>query len=202
MWRSTILLFFIFLFTSCFQESHSPKPEGYPRLTFPERSGYKKFKRAQCPFTFKYPSYAKIVKDTASFDTLSPPHPCWFNIELSPLNGNIYMSFKSLQREGQKLGKVLSETHTLTFKHTVKAEYIDQVRLSVKKHDVYGIYYKVGGNAASPIQFFLTDSQNYFLRGALYFRNPPNADSLRPVVNFVKKDIKKIINTLQWKPIN
>jgi gliding motility-associated lipoprotein GldD len=64
---------------------------------------------------------------------------------------------------------------------------------------VSGICFKVGGNAATARQFFLTDSVKHFLRGALYFNATPNADSLKPVQDFLQKDIDHLINTLNWR---
>jgi gliding motility-associated lipoprotein GldD len=64
---------------------------------------------------------------------------------------------------------------------------------------VHGVYYDVGGNAASAVQFFATDSNKHYLRGALYFNVTPNADSLQPMVEFLSKDIEHLIKTLRWK---
>ena len=64
---------------------------------------------------------------------------------------------------------------------------------------VSGVFFKVGGNAATAKQFFLTDTTKNFLRGALYFNVTPNADSLKPVQDFLQKDIDHMINTFRWK---
>ena len=67
---------------------------------------------------------------------------------------------------------------------------------------VSGVFFRVGGNAATANQFFLSDTTANFLRGALYFDATPNADSLRPVQDFLKNDIEHLINTFKWKKIN
>ena len=64
---------------------------------------------------------------------------------------------------------------------------------------ISGIFFKVGGNAATAKQFFLTDSIHNFIRGALYFDVTPNADSLKPVQDFLQADMDHIINTFKWK---
>ena len=66
---------------------------------------------------------------------------------------------------------------------------------------VTGIFFKVGGNAATARQFFLSDTSTNFFRGALYFDVTPNADSLKPVLDFIQKDIDHLINTFQWHPV-
>ena len=65
-------------------------------------------------------------------------------------------------------------------------------------NQVYGLIYKIEGNAASPMQFFLTDSTHHFLRGALYIREVPNIDSLKPVIDFLEIDIIRLIETTSW----
>ncbi|NOZ45910.1 MAG: gliding motility lipoprotein GldD, partial [Chlorobi bacterium] len=65
--------------------------------------------------------------------------------------------------------------------------------------NVYGILYDIKGNAASSINFFVTDSTQHFLRGALYFNSKPNKDSLAPVVDFIRKDIVHLMETFKWK---
>ena len=55
------------------------------------------------------------------------------------------------------------------------------------------------GNAASPIQFYVTDSTRHFINGSVYFNVKPNYDSILPAVNYLEKDIKTFIGTLKWK---
>ena len=59
--------------------------------------------------------------------------------------------------------------------------------------------YKLEGNTASAIQFVLTDSTQYFFRGALYFNAAPNKDSIAPVLQFIEKDIIQLMETFKHK---
>jgi len=86
----------------------------------------------------------------------------------------------------------------MTYKHTTKATEIRDSLMKTPK-GLTGIFFQVGGNAATAKQFFVTDSVNHFLRGALYFDASPNSDSLEVVNNFLEQDMKHLINTLQWK---
>jgi hypothetical protein len=45
----------------------------------------------------------------------------------------------------------------------------------------------------------MTDSSRHFLRGALYFNTRVNNDSLAPAIEYMKKDIMHLINTMDWK---
>lgn len=194
----TGFLFFaiaIFVATGC-QQDYTPRERGYFRLSLPERGAYKTFQSDQCPFTFEYPSYSELQRDTVFLDTL-PENPCWMNLEMPDVNGTVFLSYKALRGKAD-LEKVIEDAHNLTYKHSIKAQYINPVSLHPHEN-VYGLYYDVGGNAASNVQFFVTDSQQHFIRGALYFRNAPNVDSIKPVLDYVKDDVAHLINTLQWK---
>lgn len=96
--------------------------------------------------------------------------------------------------------KFLEDSRTLAYKHTIKAEAIDETLIRRDKQHVHGIVYEIrGANTASSLQFFLTDSNNHFIRGALYFSVAPKNDSLAPVINFIKADVNHFINSFKWK---
>ena len=59
--------------------------------------------------------------------------------------------------------------------------------------------YEITGNAASNLQFHATDSTHHFIKGALYFYAKPNYDSILPAVEYIKKDILRLIESLEWK---
>jgi len=96
------------------------------------------------------------------------------------------------------LERLVEDAHKMAFKHTKKANYIDEIKID-NAHGVGGILYDLGGDAASNVQFFLTDSNRHFIRGALYFYSPPNADSMAPVLDYVKADVKQMLKTFEWK---
>lgn len=186
----------IFFCISCGQKTFVPKPTGYYKIVLPDHT-YQKFDCDGCPFSFEYPSYSKIVKDTVFFDTI-PENPYWMNIIFPSLNGTIYISYKEIDAR-HSLAKLINDAHTLTYNHSVKADYIDEGRISKPADHVYGILYNLGGNAASSTQFFLTDSVKNFIRGALYFNNVPNADSSAPVIEFLRRDMLHLIGSFKWK---
>ena len=57
---------------------------------------------------------------------------------------------------------------------------------------------EISGNAASQIQFHVTDSSKHFLKGSLFFYSKPNYDSILPAVEYIKKDMIQMLETLQW----
>ncbi|GEP93117.1 gliding motility-associated lipoprotein GldD [Chitinophaga terrae (ex Kim and Jung 2007)] len=173
----------------------TPKPRGYFKIRFPERK-YKKFDMPDYPYTFEYPEYANIVKDTSFFGE-APENPYWINVDFPSLNGKIYMSYKIIGGKNT-FSKLVDDAFKMTYKHTYKASYIDENAIHTN-NNVMGTFYEVGGNAASSKQFFATDSTRHFLRGALYFDATPNADSLAPVSKFLEEDMWHLVETLQWR---
>ncbi|HVX26390.1 MAG TPA: gliding motility lipoprotein GldD [Parafilimonas sp.] len=189
-----ILFFILFFLLSC-NSPYVPKPTGYFKIDFPQKK-YKAFDRAGYPYTFEYPVYANVIKDSTFFGD-STENPWWINIDFPQFSARIYLSYKVIG-EKYKLEKLLNDAFDLTNKHTVKATYIDDSAMTVTPN-VHGMYFKVEGNVATANQFFLTDSTKNFLRGALYFDATPNEDSLRPVNQFLVDDMKHLITSFRWK---
>ncbi|MBX2903676.1 MAG: hypothetical protein KF872_08980 [Chitinophagales bacterium] len=190
----TAIFLLVILLSAC-QPDFSPKPKAYPRVVFPER-GYTLFSPANCPYEFEIPAYAKAEEDTLYFNK-NIEGSCWYNIVLPDFNGVVNFTYKPIS-DTQKLEKLIEDAHKLSFKHTKRADYIDEVAIQ-NPNKVGGLLYEVGGNAASNVQFFLTDSIHHFIRGALYFNNEPNADSMKPVIDFVKEDLRVMLKTFRWK---
>lgn len=180
-------------FSSC-DSPYPPKPKGFFRIDLPEKS-YREFTSDVCPFRFQYPVYADIVRDSLFFDK-APENPCWLNIDFKELGGKIHLSYKEIN-EKNSLEKLIEDAHKLTFKHTSKADFIDENIVENGK-GASGILFEVGGNAASNAQFFLTDSAHHFIRGSLYFSSTPNEDSLAPVIRFVKEDMMLMMQSFEW----
>ena len=118
------------------------------------------------------------------------------NIVIKDLNAKIHLSYKNIH---QNLSVLLDDAHTLAYKHSIKADAINEKVFINHEKKVYGILYEIKGDAASSVQFFMTDSTDHYIRGALYFNTNPNKDSLAPVVQFLKTDIVHFIETLNWK---
>lgn len=189
--------YFLLLAISCLlscNSNYTPKRRGYFRIDFPQHE-YQSFDQPNYPFSFEYPVYAKIVKDSSFFDTI-PENPYWINVDFPRFNARIYVSYKQIGPN--KFDKLVDDAFKMTLKHTVKASSIDQSVIH-NPNGVGGIFFHVGGNAATAQQFFLTDTTRHFLRGALYFDTTPNEDSLAIVNNFLQQDLEYLIKTFKWK---
>jgi gliding motility-associated lipoprotein GldD len=170
-------------------EAIAPKPRAYFRINFPEKN-YVKYDSV-CPFTFERPTYSVMDKDRNE-----GAEPCWLNLNFPSFNGTLHLSYKAVNGNIQQY---LEDTYTLASKHQIKASGIEEKLIYRDSSHVYGLIYEIEGNAASAIQFYLTDSTKHFIRGALYFNEVPNIDSIAPVLAFVKTDIYKMIQTFEWK---
>lgn len=186
---------FLFLCLTACQSTFTPKPRGYFRIILPEKK-YQTFNEPGYPYAFEYPLYATIEKDTAFFGK-KPENPWWINISFPDFNGKIYLSYKIIG-DKYSLNQLVNDAYEMTYKNALKAESIVPEAFHIP-NGVSGLLYNVSGNAATAKQFYATDSVRHFLRGALYFYAPPNADSLQPVVRFITKDIWHLLETLKWK---
>ena len=178
---------------SCRPEVYTPKPRGYARMDTPQHA-YQDFSREGFPYSFEMPVYGFIQKDTASG---AADNPYSVNVDFPTLGGTLFLSYKTIDAM-HSLDKLLNDAHDMSYFHTKRADYINEPVFHTH-NGVHGVVYQVGGNSASAYQFFATDSTGHFLRGALYFNVTPNADSLKPVTEFLKRDIEHMLGTLRWQ---
>lgn len=179
----------VFFLISC-SETPAPKPRGYFRIDLPEK--HYRILDSIYPFRFEYPVYARISRDVNAPDEIN-----WINVDFPRFKGSLHLSYKPVNHD---LSTFTEDSHSLVMKHIPKASAIEEVRIENNQHHVFGLVYDIKGTgAASPYQFYVTDSTHHFLRGALYFNVIPNNDSLAPVIDFVKTDIQHLLETLEWK---
>lgn len=193
------LLFFlgsiIFLFSCNSHYQPEITRKGYFRIEFPEKK-YQVFDQAGYPYTFEYPVYSTVIKDTTFFDA-RPENDWWINIDIPRFGGRIYISYKEVEKNN--FDSLVNDGFKMAYKqHTDVSTGINDSVMRTP-NGVEGIYFSLSGNTATANQFFLTDSTRHFLRGALYFNAAPNEDSLGIVNDFLKKDVLHLINTLKWK---
>jgi gliding motility-associated lipoprotein GldD len=197
--KIALLIPVLLIFAAC-NSSHdySPKPRGYYRIVFPEKA-YQQF-NGPYPFSFIYPKYAIIEPDKNSQkkDKKLINMKYLLNMQFPQFNGTLHLSYESITSK-KVFNELTEDARTFAFKHTVKATSIDEGIIHNPDRKIYGIYYTIEGNAASSIQFFITDSVKNYLRGALYFNTTPRPDSIQPVLKFVKKDVDTMIKTFRWK---
>lgn len=191
---SLLLLLFAAIFNSC-NEDVTPKPKAYLSLEYP-KAIYKTEDITKMPFTFDRNVLGKNMRTkTLKASTKS----YGVNIEYPKLKGTIYLTYKAIENSPKHLTTFLRDAQNFTQEHTQKADVIEEFVYENPERKVYGMFYDVGGNAASQSQFYVTDSINHFITGSLYFYAKPNYDSILPAANYLQKDIKQIMESLAWK---
>lgn len=171
------------LIGSC-KEEVLPKPKGYLSLNYAP-ANYQEL-------TIKRP-YSFMVSDKAE---LKEEKNNWLKIRYPKLKASIDITYRPV--EGN-LKELLMESEKLVYKHAVKAEQIVPKDYINEEQQVFGSLHEITGNAASQIQFHVTDSTKNFIKGSLYFYTKPNYDSVLPAVAYIKKDIMKLMESLKWK---
>ena len=176
------LLVVVFGLFSCGDDA-IPKPKGHLALEYPNPI-YKKFD-PNCAYQFDVNQVGEIK--TAN---------CSFEINYPKMKATIYLTHKSVNND---LNNLLRDAQKLTYEHVIKADDIIEQPFVNGEKKVYGMFYQVGGNAATNAQFYVTDSVKNFVTGSVYFYAKPNYDSILPAAKYIQDDMRRIMETLEWK---
>lgn len=179
------------MLTACNKTDFMPKPRGFNRIVLPENEFVAL--PDSFPYYFEYSRHARILKDSSWI-----AEPYWIDIYYPNFEASIQVSYKPIKRSETLLKEYLATAYKLTSKHQVKAYAIDEVVLETALGKI-AVLAELSGEVPSQYQFFTTDSVTHFLRGALYFNTATQNDSLAPVIEFVRKDIVHLLNTLKWR---
>ncbi|MDB5271712.1 MAG: gliding motility lipoprotein GldD [Chitinophagaceae bacterium] len=179
------------LFSSCEEEAFVPKPKGYNKIDLPAHA-YQQLKEDH-PYTFEYSKYAEIRPDKSK---LAEPH--WIDVYYPEQQCFVQITYKDIKNNKQHFNEHIDDSHKLAIKHNVKAYSIDE-SINRTPKGYTATYFELEGEVPSQFQFYVTDSTEHFLRGALYFKTATRNDSLAPVIRYMKKDILHLINTLEFK---
>ncbi len=189
-----VLLALLTGFSGC-KEITVPRPRGYFRISLPEKQytsgGDSLFTGNNIPFTFEYPVYSVPGPDPKSSTGNG-----WYNIDFPRFRARIYLTYKTIDND---LPELIEQTYTMNIKnHISRADAINEQEIHNDTEKIYGILYDLKGNTATAIQFYVTDSTRNYLRGSLYFDAVTNADSLAPVIDFLREDVVHLLETLRW----
>ena len=189
--RHFLLIFVVFTLTASCSVDYSPKPKGFNRLDLPEQQ-YAHLPDS-FPYYFQISKAAKIYRDSSYI-----AERYWMDIFYPHITANIQLTYKSLNNDKKLLEELVNDSYKLTSKHQIKAYAIEESVLKTKTGKT-AVVAELEGEVPSQFQFFVTDSTDNFLRGALYFRTSTKNDSLAPAIEYMKLDIMHMLNTLEWK---
>lgn len=165
-------------------ETLTPRPVGYPRITFPPKC-YEWYDSIT-PFGFAKPVYAQVRRAVAApgYDLLFPGHAATLHL--------------TYYHRPWALDTMAEDARRMAYKHAVRADAIEEQFYADSASRVYAVLYRIRGQVASSVQFYAIDSAERYLRGALYFNRRPNIDSLAPAIEFFAEDVQHLIETLRW----
>lgn len=162
-----------------------PKPYGELRLEYP-KAQYQNFK-ADCPFSFQHSDFARVDQGK---------QPCWYYISYPKMNAKIFITYFPIKND---FDLHIKEAEKMVYEHTIKASAIETKSFAYPEKKVFGNFYELKGHSASNIQFFATDSTRHFVTANLYFNTRPKPDSLSPAIDYIKKDILRMLDTFEWQ---
>ncbi len=175
--------------SSCGEEQLTPKPPTYLRLELPEAS-YKTYKD-DCGYSFKLNNNYSVE--------MAPVQDKGFNchrrIQLGDLNGTVFFRFMKMEKPvAFYINNSIDEVEV----HQVKATNIKDKKIVRTQDRVFGTIFELHGDVATPFQFYLTDSTDQFVYAEVLFNCRPNYDSLKPSLEYLKKDLDTLLSTFQW----
>lgn len=177
-------LFLAIVVLGC-KEDPIPKPIGYFRIELPPDTTQSM--DMDCPYAFDVHAFT-LVREKKQ--------PCWIDIHYPHLRAMIQITYKPVNNN---IDTLLTDMHNLVFRHTVKADGIEEKKFFNDDAQTFGTLYKLHGDAATHTQFYITDSSTHFLRGVVYFDAVPNEDSLRPVNEYMYQQVTRLMETTRWK---
>jgi gliding motility-associated lipoprotein GldD len=186
--KTVLYLFLASYFYSC-SEAYIPRPYGYFRVDLPAHE-YRMVDTLDLPYRFELPKNVKLIGHSKGADRFS------IDLHYEKLNANIFCSYMPIKGN---LVNLLEDSRKFVYKHSIRADGISEKAFQNKERNVHGLLYDLKGNTASSVQFLVTDSAHHFFRGALYFNNVPNKDSITPMSNYIREDVIRIMETFEWK---
>jgi len=190
-----LVIFTCLLVSNCRQKDDSsdfvPKPKGYNRIDLPVVQ-YRQMTKNH-PFSFEYSTQAILKPDTVRW---AEPH--WLYVYYPAYKAMIQLTYKDLGGDKNKLSRLIDDAHKLAARHNQKAYSIQDLVLKTPSGKT-AMLMELDGEVPTYLQFYTTDSTKHYLRGALYFNTSLKNDSLAPVIDYLKKDVIKLLNTLKWK---
>ena len=192
--KSKVLSFFLIALSASCSSDYSPKPKGYFYIDLPDPV----YRDLDYPFFQCSISNQALVEEPKNMPAgMKEKNGIGFNLNYPRFHAQIYCSFFRINKPDFPVFS--EESRRMVFVQEQKAKGVRETAYSNPEQKVYGLVYEIQGNAASPVQFVITDSARSFFRGALYFDAVFNRDSIAPVLAYINKDIHVMLESFQWK---
>lgn len=186
--RNLILVFSLLIFLYSCSNDTTPRPWGYHRLILPEHK-YKLYDNPNCPYKFEIPVYGQVLNEDND--------SCFLDIDFPQFGARWHITTRDYAREKTNVLDAYEDYRELVYKHSKKATEIREHILE-RKNGI-GTFFELYGEVPTSAQFFFSDSTRFAMITSLYFKTATKNDSLKPVIDFMKKDLMHLIETIQWK---
>jgi len=181
------------LLTSCLHKDETaPKPMGYFRIDLPEHQ-YVKMDTALFPFTFEKSTHSVVKVTKRNADGF------WLDVNYPEANATFKFTYMRLDNADSLRNLLIQEQRMVKF-HYQKADDVEYSEIRDPEAHLWGQIFDIEGKeVATPLQFWMTDSAHHFLRATLYFNFTPNNDSLQPVIQYLREDAMRMVETFNWR---
>ena len=184
-WSRVALFLISCLLSVACNKSYKPKPRGYNQISLPIAS------YENVVIKKKYSFEKNILAKQSKTDSLG-----WLNLIYKKYGAQVLITYKSINTASE-LSDYINESYKLISQHNKKASSIKETFIKTRRGKD-AVIIELKGDVPTQFQFITTDSVNHFLRGALYFETATKNDSLAPIIEYIKKDMIHILNTLSW----
>ncbi|GAB4419529.1 MAG: hypothetical protein OHK0039_32050 [Bacteroidia bacterium] len=184
------LLPLLLVLSACESYEPYPRPFGYPRIDLPVSRDYRVFENETCPFTFDYPAYGRVSRDQQD--------SCWTDIHFASFDLKWHITYRDAGAGHKSRSTHFEEYRRLVYKHSKKATQIRETALEVPAGR--GTLFEIYGEVGTPAQLFLHDTtDSRVVMMSCYFRTAQKNDSLQPVINYVKEEMRHMAQSLVWR---
>jgi gliding motility-associated lipoprotein GldD len=121
---------------------------------------------------------------------------CWADFYFPQFDCRWHITYRNIPESGKTRGEHYEEYRKLVFKHIQKVSQIQDT--PVEFANGFGTLFELYGTVAVPAQLLYGDS-THLVMVSFYFDNAIRDDSLAPVINFMKDDLRHFAQTLKWK---
>jgi gliding motility-associated lipoprotein GldD len=187
--NSLVLLVVLLGLTSC-EKTWLPKPPGYNKIDLPAHS-YAKLE-GDYPYTLDFSNASQVEPDSFNL-----AETAWINLNYKDFGAKVHLTYKKIDGKTTKFETLSNDAFKLTAKHQIKAYGIEEGVL-LTPNGYTAVVAELSGEVPTQFQFFVTDSTNHFLRGAVYFNTAMKNDSLAPVIEYIKIDMTHLMNSIKF----
>jgi gliding motility-associated lipoprotein GldD len=181
------VVFILLGVSGCQPPASPPKPRGFHRLIFPEKA-YRRFENPNCPFSFEYPVYGEL--ELGRIDS------CFLNIYFPQFKSRWHITSRFFDNRKVNLDYTLEDHRAVVYHHAQKGIIYEK---PIATPYGFGKLYELEGEVPTYLQVYFTDSTRYAFLAHCYFNSSEKNDSLAPVIQFLRKDVQHLIQTLRWK---